>query len=192
MPSPKVCFHFLLGSCNYGEECWKQHITVEQLSETQAAAFAIFRKNSGEKQTTPLTTAVAAAALQQPRKILKRPEVPNPSTVSAAASAAPATEEIEEVLNDDDTPSCFDFPLGRCSRFNCKWIHRDLGDFTDEELERFQKNLKKTWPKVCFANLDGTCDDTCGRVHKQEDDLSYLERIRWERYQQNAAKDPAE
>lgn len=185
MPSSRVCFHFLLGTCDYGEECWKQHVAEDKLSETQASAFANFRKNAPGQEGATLTKTAAVAAIQQkPRKILKRPEVPNPSTVTAAAKAE--EEEIVEVPNEDNIDSCFDFPRGNCSRFNCKWIHRDLGDFTDDELDRFQVILKKSWPKVCFAALNGDCDDACGRVHKLETDLSYLERVKWERYQQNA------
>jgi hypothetical protein len=188
MATTKICFHHLRGTCDYGDNCWKIHTTPNTLSPAQAGAFERFCQANGAL-VAPKPKVPIHAAPSKPKAIAK-PKVA-PKIAAPAEKPAQQPGEVEE-----DIPSCFEFPLGNCKRSNCKWEHRDLVDFTDEELAKFQRTLKKSWPKVCFAALQGDCDNSCGRVHKLEANLSFPERFKWDRFQANlteeAASEPAQ
>jgi len=204
MATPKICFHHLRGTCDYGDNCWKIHTTPSTLNPAQAGAFERFCQ-AGAEPGAPKPKAHGPTAPSKPKAVVKpkaapkaAPKVAAPKVAAPAPPAEnPAQQPAQQPVEvEEDIPSCFEFPLGNCKRSNCKWEHRDLVDFTDEELAKFQRTLKKSWPKVCFAALQGDCDNSCGRVHKLEANLSFPERFKWDRFQANlteaAAPEPAQ
>ncbi len=200
--SSLICFHNLVGNCTYLDGCYKKHdISVEELTPNQAKAFKKFTERGGISISPSI--AVAAVSKKPAAKLTPKPKVV-PAAAKKANKPVIAKQEIEPVaaeetkvrpdaaqgaeVAEDDIASCYDYAFGLCTRGeSCKWIHRKLIDFTDEELIFFQKKLRKVWPKACFDALQGRCEvNDCGRVHKSQESLTPYERSRYERFLKNS------
>lgn len=142
----QICFHFLVGKCEYGDECYKRHLSSAQsLTTRQMLAFTHFK----EKATRPAPVVPPTPAVDNapPAKVVEakpvqpkaEPKKPEPSVVLEDKKDSP--------VEDDDRPSCMQFPIGRCSNRNRKCLaahrHRNLTHFTEEELAEFQVMVTK-------------------------------------------------
>ena len=183
---PFICFHFLSGACQYGDRCYKDHETpVNKLTPAQHRAYLRFTGAAAPTAPAPAKKPKKSTPPSTDSKPLSTQPNP-PLTKSNPPAPTPAPESEPAGIAADDIASCFDFLLGTCKRASsCKFYHRDLTSFTDEELEAFQRRLTKNVPQICFAALGvNGCGNDCGRVHKAIDSLTPAERTKWERFSQ--------
>lgn len=128
-PQP-ICMHHLANKCEYGEKCHKRHADISQLTTAQMLAFTKFQKRAVERD---------APVVEEEQQVV----APTPVVQAPVAAVAVVPQPPKEELDDEEMPSCMLYPQGRCSDRNKKCLsknrHRNLVDFTDEELEKFQR-----------------------------------------------------